>query len=107
EQTVTHTTPLLLEAPPGTTARSVFEGVPHFVPVEQPMVFMTATKVTAGQVQILEKSKEVNHEFPAKDGKVEVRWPAPGWWTLTAGKEQRDIFVYGGTTVPHATRSAR
>ena len=107
DQTVTQTLPLKLQGSSTVAGKSVFDGLPHFVPVDQPLVLSTATGVKVGQVQLVEKEKVVNEEFPSRDGKVEIRWPAPGWWTLTAGKEQRDIFVYGGKAVPHATESAR
>jgi hypothetical protein len=108
EQTVTHGVPLVLEGQQAAGAGSVFEGVPRFVPLDQPLVLTTGTDLKAAQVRYAEvKWTEAHHRFAAKDGKVTVRWPATGWWTLTNGREQREIFVFGGTDAPFLTDRSR
>ncbi len=107
DQTVTQTFPLVLEAPPTVAVKSVFDGVSNFVPVDEPLTLKTESAVSAEQVRYRDDWKKERHIFAARDGKVALRWPGPGWYTLTAGKEQRDVFVFGGTDSPNWTRSAR
>jgi hypothetical protein len=108
DQTVTQAAPLVLEGLQIVNVHSVFAGVPRFVPMDEPFLLTTRTDLKAEQVRYDgQKWAQAHHRFESKDGKVTVRWPAAGWWTLTNGKEQRDIFVFGGMDAPFLTDRSR
>src|SRR5262249_34306357 len=87
DQTVTHTVPLTLEGPAPAAVRGVLDGLPRFVSVDEPLVLKTTRAVSAEQVRRLEEWESEVSVFAARAGKVTVRWPRPGWYTLSSGKE--------------------
>jgi hypothetical protein len=89
--------------------RTGLGALPRFVPQDKPLVFPTsADVVVAEQVRLEGKEQGVKIvRFGPRDGKVEVRFPTPGWYTLTAGTDQADVFAFGGKDHPCTTRSKR
>ena len=89
------------------TPTSVFTDLPRFVAFGQPLTLKTSAKViTAEQGRRSEKEKGDEYrrtEFPARDGQVEIKFPAPGWYSLQAGDQSAEIFVFGGKEPPYHT----
>lgn len=87
--------------------RTGLGALPRFVPLEQPLEFPTkAAVVVAEQVRRNKDDRQV-HRFVPRDGRATLRFPAPGWYTLSADREQVDLFVHGGTDHPGETRGKR
>ncbi len=90
--------------------RTGLGSLPRFVPQDHPLIFSTtAGIVLAEQVW---RDKDGNHgrksfRFVPQDGKATLHFPSPGWYTLTAGKDQTDVFVHGGADHPTRTLSKR
>ncbi len=109
--------PFTIEAPP--RPRTTFAALPRFVSQDQPLTFATtAPFVLAVQVahprQVRPTSSadgeswvKKSLEFTPLDGKASLRFPSPGWYTLLAGKDRKDVFVYGGSNHPSMTRNLR
>jgi uncharacterized protein YfaS (alpha-2-macroglobulin family) len=84
--------------------------LPRFVPQDRPLEFpTTADSVVAEQVWSNggDDHGSKRFRFLPRDGKATLEFSSPGWYTLTAGKEQTEVFVYGGSDHPSRTLSKR
>lgn len=88
-----------------------FASVPRFVPFDKELVLRTmANQVTIEQGRSPEKEKNDPYRktiFGVKDGQAAIKFPQPGWFTVTAGDEQIDLFAYGGKEHPSITWTRR
>ncbi len=99
--------PYTVEAPE--QPRSELAALPRFVPLDKPLNFPTkASVVLAEQVRRQWGDPErITCRFVPERGSATLRFPAPGWYTLTADRDQADVFVYGGTDRLSRTLSTR
>ena len=90
--------------------RTGLGALPRFVSQDQPLEFRTTADVVLAEQVWIEKDENRGRKtfrFVAKDGMAVLRFASSGWYTLTAGKDQTDVFVYGGTEPPSRTLSKR
>lgn len=107
DRSVHRVLPYTVEAParPGTGLGSL----PRFVPLDRPLELATTDVVLAERAWCdwSEVTERRFLRFAPRDGKATLRFPAPGWYMLSAGKDQVDIFVHGGTDHPSRTITRR
>lgn len=97
-RTVSQALPLEIEVPRAARAMTGLAALPHFLPFNKPFEVETSAKeVVAQQGNDIDGNR---HTFAVRQGKAVVQLPAPGWYTVTAGEETVDLFVYGGTSHP-------
>ncbi len=103
-RTVSRPAPLRVDGP---VPAAGLASLPRFVPAE------TALHVPTAAVEVVAEQwyhdGEANADrsrrltFAVKDGEAVIRPAEPGWYTLTAGREETEIFVYGDKGDPFRT----
>jgi hypothetical protein len=81
--------------------------LPRFVPLREKREIATSAREV-----VLEQWREdrdgaatkLEVAFPVRAGRAIVAWPGPGWYIVRAGDATTEVFIYGGTDSPRATR---
>jgi len=104
-RTVTKSRPCRIELPGAAAAVSGVSALPRFVPAGKTVsVETTSGKIVATQWRGGGERKREVAFTPNAAGRAAVTLTHPGWYTLTDGKTEARLFVYGGTDPPDATR---
>jgi alpha-2-macroglobulin len=87
--------------------RTGLAALPRFVPLDQPLEFPTTVDIVRAELVWRDQSGTGTKslQFVPSNGKAALRFPCSGWYTLTAGKDSTDVFVYGGFDNPGRTRN--